>query len=243
MTQITPVDILAIGAHPDDQELSTGGTLLKHQAMGWKIGLLDLTRGEMGTLGTPEIRKAEALGAAEYMGADWRVGLDLTDGFLRQDDDAVRQIISVIRAARPRIVLANAIRDRHTDHGKGATIVHNACYLSGLRNIKTDRDGVQQSAYRPSALYHYIQDYHIEPDLVVDISEYLEPKMELVMKYRSQFYDPTRKDVTTTPISGEDFLEFLRGRAQQMGRPIGVAYGEGFTCARYIGVKDFSGLL
>ncbi len=243
MTKITPVDILAVGAHPDDQELSIGGTLLKHQAMGWKIGILDLTRGEMGTLGSPEIRREEALAAAEFIGADWRVGLDLTDGFLRQDDAAVREVIAVIRAAKPRIVLANAVRDRHTDHGKGAMLAHDACYLAGLRNVKTQYDGNDQEAYRPKALYHYIQDYHIEPDFVIDISDYIEPKMELVRKYRSQFYDPSREDEPTTPISGKDFLEFLRGRAQQMGRPIGAAYGEGFTCARYIGVKDFSGLL
>ncbi len=242
MTQITPVDLLVVGAHPDDQELSTGGTMLKHRDLGWSIGILDLTRGELGTRGTPELRRKEALDAARFVGAEWRVGLDLTDGFLRSDEEAIKEIIRVIRAAKPKIILANAVMDRHIDHGKGSKVLEEAGFLSGLKAIKTLQDRIEQEPHRPRAIYHYIQDYHIEPDFVIDISEYMEQKIELVKCFGSQFFDPDSQE-PKTPISGQEFLDFLRARAMTLGRPIGATYGEGFTVSRYLGLKDLSSLL
>lgn len=239
---ITPVDLLVIGAHPDDQELSCGGTMLLHKQLGWSIGILDLTRGELGTRGTPEIRRQEALDASDYIGADWRVPLDLGDGFLRADREAQLQVVEIIRAARPRIILANAVHDRHIDHARGSSLAEEANFISGLRAIKTRFDNQEQQAYRAPAIYHYIQDYQIKPDFVIDITDYQQAKMELVLKYRSQFYNPD-DSAPETPISGQDFLDFLDARAREMGRPIGATYGEGFTASRYLGVKSLEALV
>ncbi|MCB0642423.1 MAG: bacillithiol biosynthesis deacetylase BshB1 [Phaeodactylibacter sp.] len=236
------VDILAIGVHPDDIELSCSGTLLRHIDQGKTVGLLDLTRGELGTRGTAEIRDAEAAAAAELMGAAFRENVGMADGFFQYSKDNLLKIIAVIRACRPEIVLANAVRDRHPDHGRASKLIADACYYSGLAKIETiAKDGTTQRHWRPKAVYHYIQDYYLEPDLVVDISEYMDRKIELVLAFRSQFFNPEAKEYATeleTPISSKSFMDFLRAKSAVAGRPAGFEYGEGFQVARTIGVSN-----
>ena len=232
------VDILAVGAHPDDVELACSGTLLAQRERGSEIGLLDLTLGELGTRGTPEIRSREARDAAQRLGASFRTQLDLGDGFFPEDEASLRAIIRVIRASRPDVLLANALRDRHPDHARGAQLTARAAFLSGLRRIETvDEEGRPQEAWRPDAVYHYIQDFYQEPDFVVDISEHMVGKLALIKTFRSQFYDPQSTE-PESPISGEDFLSFIEARARDMGRPAGYTYAEGFVSARRFGVKD-----
>ncbi len=235
---MTKVDLLAIGAHPDDVELACSGTLLRHLGLGYTVGLLDLTLGELGTRGSAERRTAEAMEAARRMGAAFRTQLDLGDGFFEVEESALKAVVQVIRACQPTLVLANAPLDRHPDHARGAELVKRAAFLSGLRRIETiGPDGLPQEAWRPKATYHYIQDEHLKPDVVVDISDYLEEKLALIKTFRSQFYDP-HSDEPDSPISGKDFLEFIVARAQDMGRPAGYAYAEGWIVNRYPGVQD-----
>ncbi len=241
------VDILAIGVHPDDVELSCSGTLLSHIDQGRRVGLLDLTRGELGTRGTPEIRDREAAEAARLMGAAFRKNLGMADGFFRYDRDHILPIITVIRECRPDIVLLNAPSDRHPDHGRAAKLEADACYFSGLVKIETlDSAGRRQDRWRPQAVYHYIQDHNLKPDFVVDISPYMDRKLELVKAFRSQFHVPDAAEEFAkeldTPISGFDFMDFLRAKARTYGRPAGFDYGEGFVANRTIGVKDLFGL-
>jgi bacillithiol biosynthesis deacetylase BshB1 len=224
--------ILAFAAHPDDVELSAAGTVLKHIDMGYKAGIVDLTRGELGTRGTPEDRDREAVAAAEFMGLSARENLGLHDGFFTNDEESQRKVITAIRKYRPEIVLCNAVRDRHIDHGKGSELVADSCFLSGLAKIDTG-----QEAWRPRAVYHYIQDRYIHPAFVVDITAYMEKKIETVMCFKSQFYNPD-SDEPETPISSLAFLEFLRARAREMGRQAGYEFAEGFTVERYPGVTD-----
>jgi len=232
------LDILAFGAHPDDVELSAGGTLAKHAALGYKTGIVDLTQGELGTRGSGPLRLKEAHAAAQILGVDIRENLGLPDGFFELDEENIRAVIRMIRKYRPRIVLANALSDRHPDHGRGAELLKRAFFLSGLPKIKTyDEEGEEQEAFRPSRLLHYIQFVEMKPDLVVDISGYLEKKMESVMAYRSQFYDPN-SDEPETLISGSGFLEDLRGRASKLGLMIGQKHGEGFVADQTIGVFE-----
>lgn len=236
------VDILAIGAHPDDVELGCSGTLLVHKALGHSVGLLDLTLGELGTRGDAETRTMEALDAARTLGAAFRHQLDLGDGFFAEDRGAIEAVIREIRACQPTVILANAVRDRHPDHGRAASLVARAAFLSGLPRIVTrDSQGIEQPSWRPRAVYHYIQDHWVEPDFVVDISPWMEAKIGLVLRFRSQFYQPGDQG-PETPISGKDFLEFLEGRARDMGRPAGYRFGEGFTTNRYPGVVDLLAL-
>jgi bacillithiol biosynthesis deacetylase BshB1 len=226
------VDILAIGVHPDDIELSCSGTLLKHIAGGKTVGLLDLTLGEMGTRGNAELRTKEAMKSAEILGVSFRKQLHFADCFFENTQPHLVEIIKVIRECKPHIILCNAISDRHPDHGRAAKLTADACFYSGLVKIDTNRP-----AWRPKAVYHYIQDNYIHPHFVVDISEFAAKKMESIMAFSSQFYDPNSKE-PQTPISSPEFLETINAKMSLWGRTIGVRYAEGFTTARYPGVNN-----
>jgi bacillithiol biosynthesis deacetylase BshB1 len=232
-----PVDILAIGAHPDDVELACSGTLLRHIAAGYSVALLDLTRGELGTRGTPEIRDQEAAESCRKMGAVLRANLGFADGFFANDREHQIAIIEMIRLLRPQIVLANAVNDRHPDHGRAAALVREACFLSGLRKIETTWEGAQQEAWRPNALYHYIQDYDMPTDFIVDISSFMEAKLDLIRTFKSQFFDPNSQE-PETPISSAAFLEAVVAKARVYGRPAGYAFAEGFVATRPPAVQD-----
>jgi bacillithiol biosynthesis deacetylase BshB1 len=236
------VDILAIGVHPDDVELSCSGTLLKHISMGKKVGVLDLTLGELGTRGSAEIRTKEAMAAAKIQGFAFRKQLNLKDGFFESNEASQRAIIEVIRDCQPDIVLCNALRDRHPDHGRAAKLEADACFYSGLVKIETHYDGKKQEAWRPKTIYHYIQDNFMEPSFVVDMSDFIEKKHEAIMAFASQFYDPKSKE-PETPISNKHFMEAVDAKMILFGRSIGVRYAEGFVASRYVGVKDLSDLL
>lgn len=231
------IDILAIGAHPDDVELGCSATLAKEISTGKQVGILDLTRGELGTRGTPEIRDVEAANAAEILGAKFRHNLEFSDGFLINNAASKLEIIKIIRKYRPDIVLCNAIKDRHIDHGKASQMVSDACFLSGLQKIETIQDGNHQKAWRPAHVYHYIQWKNIEPDFVVDITGFLEKKLEAVFAYKSQFHQK-KADEPETPISSTNFRDSITYRAQDLGRLIGTEYGEGFTVERYVAVNS-----
>ncbi|HND89172.1 MAG TPA: bacillithiol biosynthesis deacetylase BshB1 [Saprospiraceae bacterium] len=236
------VDILAIGIHPDDVELSASGTLLRHAAQGHTFGLLDLSRGELGTRGTPEIRAQEAAHSAQILGASFRRTLNVPDGFFIYQPDHIVRIIEVIRDCRPEIVLCNAPDDRHPDHGRAAKMAADACFYAGLGKIEThDEQGRPQEKWRPKAVYHYIQDKQLEPDFVVDISPWFDRKMQAILAFRSQFYDPDSTE-PNTPISGQDFLDFMEAKARVFGRSIQAQYAEGFCLSRVPGVDDLFSL-
>ncbi len=241
------VDILAIAAHPDDVELSCSGTLLRHIDQGRTVGLIDLTRGELGTRGNAEIRDREAREAAELMGAEFRENLSMADGFFRHDEEHIRRIVKAVREHQPDIVLTNAPHDRHPDHGRAARLVADACYFSGLVKIETEAEnGRLQNRWRPKAVYHFIQDYNLEPDFVVDITGYWERKLEVIKAFRSQFYVPEAEEYgkeLDSPISGKDFLDFLHSKARTYGRPATFELGEGFIVGRTPGVRDLFDLL
>lgn len=236
------IDILAIGAHPDDVELGAAGTLLLQISKGNSVAICDLTEGELGTRGSAELRKIEAATSAKMLGINHRVNLGLKDGFFESDEESLKKLVTVIRHFKPRVVLANAVKDRHPDHGKGASFASKACFLAGLRKIETEYEGKNQEAFRPDLVYHYIQDRFIVPDLVFDISDFFEQKMQAVLAFKSQFFNGDTSE-PNTPISGADYLAFLEGRAREMGRYIGVTYGEGFTTERPISVQNISVLL
>lgn len=237
------LDILVMAAHPDDAEMSCGGTMAIAIEKGKKVGIVDFTRGELGTRGTPEIRASEATAASEILSISVRENLDFRDGFFKNDEEHQMKLIRTIRRYQPDIVLANAIEDRHPDHGKGAALAVDACFLSGLRMINTyEEDGTQQAAWRPKFLYHYIQDRYIKPDLVVDISKYWDLKEASIRAYKSQFYDPNSTEPESY-LTSPEFLEFLKARSQEMGHSIGARFGEGFTKTRMLGVKDIFDLI
>ncbi|WP_459211835.1 bacillithiol biosynthesis deacetylase BshB1 [Aquimarina rhabdastrellae] len=236
------LDILAIGAHPDDVELSCSGTIAKEIANGKKVGIIDLTRGELGTRGTPEIRDQEAANAAKILGVSVRENLGFKDGFFVNDKAHQLEIIKMIRKYRPKIVLCNAITDRHIDHGKGSKLTSDACFLSGLRRIETTINGIDQEAWRPKNVYHYIQWQPITPDFVVDISGFMDKKVESVLAYSSQFFDPNSNE-PKTPITSSNFLDSVTYRAADLGRLIGVDHAEGFTVERYVAVDSISDLI
>lgn len=239
---MTPkVDILAIGVHPDDIELGCGGTLLQHQLSGHKIGLLDLTKGELGSRGNAQIRTKEAMNAAQLLKAEFRIQLNMKDGFFEHNQTNLLEIIKIIRFAQPSIVLANALYDRHPDHGRAGQLIADACFLSGLLKIKTTYKNSPQVHWRPKNVYHYIQDYHQQPDFVVDISNVIDQKITLIQSYQSQFFAPTSQ-APETPISGESFFDFILARAQTMGRPSSYDYAEGFQSLKPIGIKDLFSL-
>lgn len=235
------LDILAFGAHPDDVELSCSGTIAKEISLGKKIGIIDLTRGELGTRGSAEIRDMEATTAAKILGVQVRENLNMRDGFFVNDEKHQLEIIKMIRKYQPEIVLCNAIDDRHIDHPKGSRLVSDACFLSGLRRIETQLDGVYQEAWRPKVVYHYIQWKALEPDFVVDITGFMDIKEQSILAYSSQFYDPNSKE-PESPISSKNFLDSVRYRAQDLGRIVGVDYAEGYMVERYLTVNSLSDL-
>lgn len=236
------LDILAIGAHPDDVELGCGATIAKEIANGKKVGILDLTRGELGTRGSAEIRDVEAANAAKILGVSVRENIALADGFFVNDRESQLKIIEIIRKYQPEMVLCNAITDRHIDHGKGSKLASDACFLSGLKKIETIVEGKPQEKWRPKTVYHYIQWQNIEPDVVVDVTGFIDKKCESVFAYTSQFHDPNNKE-GDTPISSKTFKDSINYRARDLGRLIGTEYGEGFTVERYAAVDSLFDLI
>ena len=236
------LDILAVGAHPDDVELSCGATLAKEVANGKKVGVLDLTRGELGTRGSAELRDKEAADAAKILGLSVRENIALEDGFFQNDKESQLKIIQILRKYKPEVVLCNAIDDRHIDHGKGSKLVSDACFLSGLIKIKTELDGVEQEHWRPKHVYHYVQWKNITPDIVVDVTGFIDTKMEAVLAYSSQFFNPDIKE-GDTPISSANFKESINYRARDLGRLIGTEYGEGYTAERFPAVDSLFDLI
>lgn len=236
------LDILAVGAHPDDVEMSCGATLAKEIDAGKKVGILDLTQGELGTRGNAELRLEEAKAAAEILGVSIRENLGLADAFFENNQESQLAVIKVLRTYRPEIVFCNAIVDRHIDHGKGSQLVSDACFISGLRKVKSFVEGEEQEAWRPKQVYHYIQWEEIKPDFVVDVTGYLEKKMEAIYAYKSQFYDPQSNE-PDTPISSKNTLDSLTYRNRNFGRLIGTEAGEGFTVERYAAVQSVFDLI
>lgn len=238
------LDILAIGAHPDDVELGCGATLAKEIANGKKVGILDLTRGELGTRGTPEMRDQEAENAANILGVSVRTNMEFADGFIINDKWHQIELIKMIRLYQPDIVICNAIADRHIDHANASKLVSDACFLSGLIKIDTKHEDHDdwQDAWRPKAVYHYIQWKDIEPDVVMNVTGFMKIKLKAVMAYSSQFYDP-KSDEPETPISSKNFTDSIEYRARNLGRLIGTEYGEGFTVERYPAVESLFDLI
>lgn len=236
------LDVLAFAAHPDDVEISAGGTIAKLVSQGKKVGIVDFTQGELGSRGSAELRMVESAKSVDILGLSARENLEMADGFFEHTEENLRAVIRMVRKYQPEIVLANSVSDRHPDHGKGSKLASEACFLSGLRKIESELDGQPQTHWRPKAVYHYIQDYFLEPDFVVDVTPFFHKKMDAIKAFSSQFFDPNSNE-PSTPISGEDFFSFLESRAMQFGRPIGAKYGEGFTVERYIGVEDLFSLL
>jgi len=236
------VDILAICAHPDDAELACSGTLLKHAALGYSIGILDLTRGELGSRGTAETRDQEAKESAEILGLKIRDNVGLADGFFESDEESLKLLISKIRLYKPKIILTNAPSDRHPDHGRASAFVTRANFLAGLIKIETELNGVKQDFYRSPQVYYFIQDRYLNPDFIVDITPFWEKKIESIKAFKTQFFNPEMSGVET-PISSQDFWFFLEARARSLGRDIQVDYAEGFINSRVTGVKDLFSLI
>ncbi len=230
--------ILAFAAHPDDVELAASGTLIKHIQLGYACGIVDLTRGELGTRGNANSRDAEAIESSKIMGLAVRENLDLGDGLFEINETTLMAVVTQIRKHKPSIVLANAESDRHPDHGRASALVSRACFLAGLPKIITGN----LPAHRPKAVYHYIQDRFLRPDLIVDISDVFEQKMNAIMAFKTQFYDPNSAE-PETPISSKEFLSFLSARSIEFGRTIGTQYGEGFTTERTLGINSLIELL
>lgn len=236
------LDILALAAHPDDVELSCAGTLHKAAKAGKKVGVVDFTRGELGTRGTPEIRLQEAQAAGEILGLSVRENLGFRDAFFKVDEEHQKEVIRMIRKYRPEIVFANAVDDRHSDHGRASFLAKEACFLSGLAKIETFENGEMQEAWRPKVVYHYIQSIPQEPDFIVDVTDEWDVKMEAVKAFKTQFFDPDSKEPNTY-ISSPRFMEMVNSRGVHYGHEIGVRYGEGFTVERRIGVDDITTLI
>lgn len=235
------LDMLAFGAHPDDVELGCGATIAKEISLGKTVGIIDLTRGELGTRGTAEIRDTEAANAAKILKVAVRENLNFRDGFFENNEKNQLEIIQIIRKYQPEIVLCNAIQDRHIDHPKGSKLVSDACFLSGLSKIETSINGTIQKAWRPKVVYHYMQWANIEPDFVVDVSGFMAVKMDAIMAYNSQFYNPNSTE-PESPITSKNFLDSVKYRAQDLGRLISTEYGEGFTVERYLAVNSLGDL-
>ncbi|RVU26962.1 bacillithiol biosynthesis deacetylase BshB1 [Sandaracinomonas limnophila] len=232
------LDVLVMAAHPDDAELACSGTILALIAQGKKVGIVDFTRGELGTRGTPEIRLAESAEATKILGIHARENLEIRDGFFQNDEATQLKLVQVIRKYQPDVVLANALEDRHPDHGKGAKLAIDACFLAGLRQIKTEVNGEEQVAWRPRNVYHYIQDRYLEPDFVFDITPFWDTKEASIRAFKSQFFDPNSKEPASY-ISSPEFLNFIKARAMEMGHKIGVVYGEGFQTQKTLQVFEF----
>lgn len=240
--QFMKLDILAFGVHPDDVELGCAGTLLAAIAEGKKVGIIDLTQGELGTRGTAATRKVEAANAAKVLGVAVRENLEMADGFFANDEPHQRKVIEAIRKYQPEIVLCNAPEDRHPDHGRSAKLVSDACFLSGLIKIVTNHNGKIQDAWRPKYVFHYIQDRFIQPDFVIDISPYHDVKLQSILCYTTQFYNPDSQEPATY-ISSPQFLETVKARAMMLGKRIGVQYAEGFISEKVLGVKSFDAFI
>ena len=236
------VDILVFAAHPDDAELSCSGTIMKHIEQGKTVAIVDLTQGELGSRGTVETRYAEAKNATRIMGVSFRENLKMKDGWFEINEASKRLIIEQIRRFQPEIVLANALSDRHPDHGRGGELVSEACFLAGLLKIETEFNGEKQSHHRPKAVYHYVQDFYIKPDFVVDVSPFVDRKIKAIEAYKTQFFTANSTE-PKTPISGEDFFDFIKGRMKEMGRSAGMEYAEGFTVERFVGVSNLFDLV
>ncbi len=236
------IDILAIGIHPDDVELSCSGTIAKHIAFGKKVGILDLTQGELGTRGNAELRSKEANEAAIILGVSFRTQLNLKDCFFENNEENQKKIIEIIRKHQPEIILCNAISDRHPDHGRASKLVSDSSFYSGLIKIETHSDNKIQQAWRPKAVYHYLQDQFIHPDFVIDISDFIDIKHKAIMAYSSQFYNPSSNE-PETPISSKHFIETINSKMSILGRDIGVKFAEGFTVNRYPGINSLFDLV
>jgi bacillithiol biosynthesis deacetylase BshB1 len=236
------LDILAIAAHPDDVELGCAGTLLVHRRAGRKVGVIDLTRGELGTRGSADQRDQEAADASRVLGLSARENMRFADGFFENNREHQLQLIAAIRRYQPEIVLTNAVEDRHSDHGRASKLVSDSCFLAGLVKIETTDGGNRQAAWRPKAVYHFIQDRLLVPDLVVDVTDVWEQKIDSIRAYKTQFFDPASQE-PETHISKPDFLNFIEARALELGHSIGVRYGEGFTKERNLGVRNLFDLL
>jgi bacillithiol biosynthesis deacetylase BshB1 len=232
------VDILAFAAHPDDIELAASGTILKHIALGYKVAIIDLTKGELGSRGTAETRQEESEISSKILGISDRKNLDLGDGFFTHSQENLLKIVEQIRHFQPQIVLANAPNDRHPDHGKGSKLVADGCFLAGLLKIETTYDGEKQLPHRPKTTLFYIQDRYLKPDLIIDVTQFVDKKIECIKAFKTQFFDPESKE-PNTPISGPEFMDFIKARLSDMGRTIGVKYGEGFITERTLGVDSF----
>lgn len=236
------VDILAIGAHPDDVELGCGGTIAKLISEGKKVAIVDLTQGELGTRGTNITRAEESANASQILGISSRENLKMKDGFLQNSEEYQLHIVRMVRKYQPEIVLSNAIEDRHPDHAKASKLVSDSCFLSGLIKIETKLDGENQKPWRPKQIFNYIQWKNLTPDFVVDISSHMDKKIEACLAYKTQFYDPNSTE-PMTPIATKDFLESLTYRAQDLGRLSGVEYAEGFTTEKLLAFKNFDGII
>ena len=236
------LDILAFGAHPDDVELGCGATIAKEVSLGKKVGIVDLTRGELGSRGSADLRDEEAAIAAKILGISVRENLRFADGFFANDKTHQLQIIKMIRKYQPEIVLCNAVDDWHIDHPKASNLVSDACFLSGLIKIETELEGQQQEKWRPKQVYHYLQWKSSTPDFVVNVSDFMEVKIKAVLAYGSQFYNPRSKE-PETPISSENFTDSVQYRAKDLGRLIGVEFAEGFTAERYVAVENLDKLI
>ncbi|MGV8879218.1 MAG: bacillithiol biosynthesis deacetylase BshB1 [Sphingobacteriaceae bacterium] len=232
------LDLLILPVHPDDAELGCAGTILKHLAMGNKVGIADLTRGELGTRGSAEIRAQEAAAAADILGITIRENLNLRDGFFKNGEGEQLKVITAIRKYRPEIVITNAYHDRHPDHGRANNLVEEAAFLAGLRKIETFFEGEEQQEWRPNMVLHFIQDRYIEPDILIDVTQYWDQKIKSIKAYRSQFFNPKWEDEPETYISSPDFIPIIEARARELGKSIQVKYAEGFTCRKLLGVEN-----
>jgi len=231
------LDILVIAVHPDDAELCCSGTILKHIALGKKVGIVDLTRGELGTRGTAETRDEEAADSARILGLHARENLRFRDGFFQNDEFHRLEVIKAIRNYQPEIILSNALEDRHPDHGRAGDLVYDAVFLSGLPKIETEVEGLNQAAHRPRLLLQYIQDRYLKPDIIVDISEHMDKKIESIKAFKTQFYNPDVEGLQTY-ISSPEFFETVIGRSREFGKSIGATFGEGFTSRKLLGVDN-----
>lgn len=236
------LDLLVLAVHPDDAELGCSGTIAKHIAAGKKVGIVDFTRGELGTRGSAEIRDQEAADSAKVMGLHARENLRLKDGFFVNDEAHQREVIRVIRKYQPEIVLTNALHDRHPDHGRAGDLANDACFLAGLPKISTQENGVEQEAWRPRLVLQYIQDRYIKPDIIIDITPYIQTKIDSIKAFKTQFFNPDHQEKETY-ISSPEFFESVIGRAREFGKSIGVTYAEGFTSRKLLGVDSLFDLL
>lgn len=232
------LDILVLPVHPDDAELGCSGTIVKEIALGKKVGIVDLTRGELGTRGSAEIRDQESAASAKILGLAVRDNLGLPDGFFENNKPHQLKVIEAIRRFRPEIVITNAYHDRHPDHGRASDLVEDAAFLSGLRKIETYYDGEKQQEWRPKLLLHFIQDNYIKPDIVVDVTDYWDKKIESIHAFGSQFYNPEWENEPQTYISSPEFIQVIEARAREYGKSIGVKFAEGFISRKILGVND-----